>query len=216
MTMTLLQARDRVRALIDDTDANPLSSDDDLDDALTTAQVEVMQFVLSSGSNLLGVEVAKTSSADGVVDLSDVTPMKVNHVHHVLATARMQVLPARSSDFSSTVAAAQTLKIGYVARPAFPAADDDAFVWASTLDAPLLDKLLCLLAASEAWIRSGSKPLEALEVRKAEVRNAILGSLNIPQWTVMPLVAATRYPTQRYASFQWVMTAPDTMQLVYS
>lgn len=214
--MTLTNARAKVRRFLDDTDVNPLVSDADIDDSLATAQYEVQQLLVSSGGNLLTQEASITSSATGSVSLAAIAPLKVVYVQFTIGTQRYQVPPSRSTDWVQTVTAPQTLIIGYVPRPIFPASGAATFTWSGTVDSPVLDKYMVAIAACESWIESGEAPLATLEQRRDQLKRTVLETINVPGWTVMPIASAKRYPHGRNAGFQWVMTARDAMQLVYA
>lgn len=216
MPMTLLEARNRIRLLLDDSDVNPLIADARINDTLKVAQAEVWQRIIGHGSNLFSQEAVVSSTSNGLVDLSTIKPLKINNVQLAYGNTRWQVQPAKLSDYVQLATGIQNLRINYVPRASFPAADGNQFVWStSTVDAPLLDQLMVMCAAAECWIQSGERPLDSLERRKQELKDAIDTSINVPSWQVMPLAAATRYPTSRYAGFQYVIPTTDTMQLVY-
>jgi hypothetical protein len=217
MPISLTTARTRLRRVVDDSDANPLFSDTALDDALRTAQYETTQLVVGAGSNLFNVEAAKTSSSTGAVDMATEAPLKIIYVQLTQGNMRLQVQPARSTDWLGKVLAPQALIVGYVARPTFPPTAGDTFQWGSaTVDAPLLDDLMIVLAAISLRLQVEDGPSPALLAREERLREAAINSLNIPSWTVTPLSQATLYPTGRYAGFQWVMTSRDAMQLVFA
>jgi len=213
---TLAEMRARVRKLIDDTDSNPLNADADVDDALKTAQFEVAQLVVGTGSNLFDTEVTKTSSSTGAIDLSVEKPLKVSYVQFVIGTQRLQVQPARKTDWVAKLLTPMSMVVGYVARPAFPATSGDSFLWGATsAEMPTFDKLMAVIAANELWANANERPHAALEMREQKLREAAVESINIPSWTVMPLISSTRYPTGRYAGFQWTSLTRDSVQLVY-
>ena len=216
MSTTLTAARTMVRNFIDDTDSNPLFTDADIDAALLPAQYEVTQLVVGAGgSNLFNVEATKTATSNGTIDLSAEAPLKVNYVALVVGRSRYQVPPCRNTDWITTVVGPQTIVVGYVARPAFPALAGDPFLWGSTVDAPILTRLMCIIAATELWTKTGDPPLPSLVQREATLREQALASINIPLWTVQPLRQALRYPSGGNAGFQWVMPSRDSMQLVF-
>ncbi len=213
---TLTDTRAVVRRLIDDTDSNPLVSDADIDDALRSAQYEVAQAAVGAGSNLFNVEATKTAASNGSVDLSTEGPLRINYVALVVGTQRLQVPPCRNTDWGRTVSGPQTLVVGYVARPAFPASGATSFLWGSAVAAPLFDKLMAVIAANELWTKTGDPPLASLTSREEKLREQAIASINIPLWTVQPLRQATRYPAGGNAGFQWVSPSRDQMQLVFS
>lgn len=216
MPTALTDMRTVVRRLVDDTDSNPLFSDAEIDDALKAAQYEVAQAVVGAGSNLFNVEATKTASSAGVVDLSAEGPLKINYVALVAGTQRYQVPPCRSTDWRQTVPGPHTIVVGYVARPTFPASGVGTFLWGSSVEAPMLDKLMAVIAAGELWVKTGERPLASLTSREEKLREQVLASINIPLWTVQPLRQATRYPAGGGAGFQWVSPSRDQMQLVVS
>lgn len=216
MTITLTQARTRVRFLIDDADANPLVTDAEIDVALATAQEEVWERVVGAGVNVYTTSAFISSDATGLVSLTSLKPLRVSHVALRNGTAFRNVKPARGGDYSGTVASVQTLRVLYVPRAAFPTLVGDPFVWSTAaVSAPTLDQLMCVVAASDVWVKTGEAPLKSLEMRKAELNASVESKINIPSWSVVPLRASSQFPDDRGAGFLWTMTGPDTMQLVY-
>lgn len=217
MTITLAQARTRVRFLIDDADANPLVSDAEIDVALETALEEVWQRVVGTGVSCYTLYTDITSSGAGVVDLSSVKPLRIVNVAFKQGTIFLQVQASRTSDFIQTVSGPQPLRIWYVPRATFPALSSDPFVWSTAgISSATLDQLLCVIAAADVWVKTGEAPLPSLELRKAELQKAIDEQVSIPTTTVAPLRVTRKFPTHRYAGFQWARVAHDTLQLVYA
>lgn len=217
MPTSLTDTRTAVRRLLDDTDTNPLFADAEIDDALKPAQYEVAQLVVGAGgSNLFNAEVNKTSDATGLVDLSAEAPLKINYVAQVAGSQRFQVQPSRNTDWRQTVQAPTTLVIGYVARPAFPSAPANPFLWGSSVEAPMFDRLMVCIAANEIWAKTGDPPLKALVDREEKLREQVVASINIPMWTVQPLRLASRFPAGGGAGFQWVSPTRDRLQLVFA
>jgi len=217
MTVTLAQARTRVRFLIDDADANPLVTDAEIDVALATAQEEVWQRVVGSGVNVYTQHADISSGSTGAVNLTSLNPMKIVSVAWKSGNVFLQVPPSRPGDYIQTVGQVQPLRVVYVPRAAFPALTSDPFVWATaSISSPTLDQLLCVTAAADVWVKTGEPPLASLEQRKAELQKSVEEQISIPGWSVAPLRAMGRFPTHRYAGFQWVMTGVNTMQLVYA
>jgi hypothetical protein len=109
-----------------------------------------------------------------------------------------------------------SLAISFTQRPLFPVLPGDNFVWGTAaVENPLLDKYMCVIAASELWGNVQEKPHANLAERKAELRDALESSINIPSWRAQPLQQAISFPINRSAAFQWIMTAPHQLQLVY-
>jgi len=217
MTITLAQARTRVRFLIDDADANPLVSDAEIDVALATALEEVWQRVVGSGASCFTISADITSSQAGVVDMTALKPLRIVNVVYATGTIQLQVQPSRTSDYIQKVSGAQPLRIWYVPRATFPALSSDPFVWSTAaISSATLDQLLCVIAAADVWVKTGEPPLASLEQRKAELVKAVEQQVSIPDVTVAPLRVTRKFPTNRYAGFQWARVGHDTLQLVYA
>ncbi len=214
--MNLLTARTQVRFLTDDSDVNPLVSDAEIDAALRSAQAEVWALVISAGVNIYQQTATVSSDAQGRVDLASLKPVKVGTVSLLQGNYRTTVSPCRQMDWSMPVQQVQQLSISYVPRVAFPANDAAEFVWSltSTL-APTLDKLVCAIAASEVWVRTGERPNAVIEQRKSELSIAAVSQTNIPSFTVVSTSAGSRYPRNSKAPYQWVAVQQDLIQLVY-
>ncbi len=129
---------------------------------------------------------------------------------------RLQVPPGSPADRVQNVTGVISLSVAFTQRPLFPLAVGDNFVWGTAaVENPLLDKYMACVAASELWGSINEKPHANLAARKLELKAALEGSINIPGWKALPLKQATSYPINRSAAFQWIMTAPHQMQLVY-
>lgn len=213
MTMTLTQAIARVRFLLDDTDNNPLVSDADITTALQVAQEEVWQLVISSGVNVFNLQAALTSSDAGVVDLSTIDPLAIVNVASTLGgLGRLQIPPARTFDYSSPVLQAVPLVVTYAPRAAFPATGGDPFVWSTAaISSTTLDQLLCHVAASQCWVRTGEPPLASMEKRRQELTDSVTGMISIPSWSATPIGERTSMTS----GMAWIRTAHDQLQLVY-
>jgi hypothetical protein len=214
MTLTRATARTRVRFIIDD----PVVSGDDgvrcakadVEDALLTAMHEAFGIAVDAGANLFQLEQTITTSAAGVGALASLAPQRIVNVSVQQGGYRVPVPPLRPGDVDQLYTRAETLVVTYVPRPTFPAADGDAFVWGSaSINLPQLDKLMVAIAASELKIVD-AEVLGGLEARKAELVRAVEGLSNVPGWSVLPMTP------RRQASLRYMMTAPDTLQLVYA
>lgn len=212
MTITLTQAIQRVRFLIDDADANPLISDAEITSALEVAQEEVWQLVVDSGANLFYQTAALTSSSTGAVDLSGIKPLKIANVSWEQSGVTLQIPPARLFDGLLNVQQSWPISLVYVPRAVFPASPSAEFVWSqSSISMTTLDQLLCHVAASQVWIKTGEPPLASLEQRKVELQKSVENLINIPTWSVTPLGPVG----SRNSGMYWRRSAHDTLQLVY-
>lgn len=214
--MLLSEARARVLRLVDD-DSSKYNVDGlftDIDDALKTAQIETWQTAVASGNSIFVIEAPLTTGATGIGDLTTIKPMKLVNVALKNGTQRLTVPPARFDEAPTNAGAGLILAIAYVPRVAFPSASGNPFVWASANIAdlsPLLDKLMCVIAASELKIIE-NEDNNGMERRKTELRLAVSEMLSIPSWSVLPLDGFSA--ERRGSGFAYVMPAPDTLQLV--
>jgi hypothetical protein len=207
MAISLSAARTRVARLVDD-EAAAVYTTAEIDDALTTAQAEVMRLAVSSGSNVFTAEAAVTTTSAGTADLSSLRPLQIEHVALSAGGARYTIRPARYVDAPANHLATEQLLVAYVASPIFPASEGALFVWGAA-DYPLLDQLMCVLAASELKVKEGEQ-LAGLEKRKEELVGQVASTLHMPGWAVAPLAWARRRP----AHLRYLMTGPETLQLV--
>lgn len=213
--MILTESRTRTRQYLDDEDAtNARWSDTELDDKLKAAQ-NIAWRLVADRCNLWTSETTVNTTSAGVADLSTIKPIRIVSVGISYAgISRWRVPPARVVDGLTNVPVVQTLRIAYVPRPLFPTAPGNAFVWGAgagaAFDTDLLDAHICQLAASMLKVKDGEVN-QGLEAAKQETRQHILDIASIPRFTAMPLDAATR---RRLAPYYWILTAPDTLQLV--
>lgn len=216
--MDLTTARTRVLALADDDDGSRFNVDGTfavVDDALKTAQIEAWTEAVGTGSSSLVQEVSITTSSAGVADLTTIKPLRIDNVALSQSNIRLNVPPARFDQAPTSALISRTLLIALVTRAAFPSAPSGVFVWghANLADAsPVLDKLMIAIAASELKIKD-NEPNPGLEKRKAELRASVESALSIPTWSVLPLDSITGVDNND-SGFSWIMTAPDTLQLV--
>lgn len=212
MTMTLAQAITRTRFLLDDTDANPLVTDAEITTALEVAQEEVWRLVVTSGANVFNQQATLSSSTAGVVDLSSIKPIDVVNVAIVVGNMRTQVRPVRVFDYAHAVLAVYSLAVTYIPRVTFPTLSSDPFVWSTAaISSTTLDQLVCHIAASQCWVRTGDPPNAAIERRKDELLASIATIVSIPSWSATPL---NERGTERDSGIFWVRTAHDQLQLV--
>ena len=212
--MNRANARDRVRYYLDDADA-VLATDDQVNDALQTAQEETWQVVVNSGSTLARRE-EEISAASGAADLATLLTYKPARVITVAekrsADTRLTVLAARPTDAMTKYNNAVTLFVNYVPRVDDITNDTDPFVCGDA-DAPsrVLDDLMCIRAAQALKIAEGEVNA-ALERRAVDLQRLAADQLNIPNVHAMPL-SARRLRTK--SRFRYVMSNPYTLQLVY-
>ncbi len=210
MTMSLTQARARVRFIIDDPSPGVIASDADIDDALTTAQQEVYGIITAS-SNLVQTTGLVSTANDGTASLTALAPKKVCGVAIVQGLMRVQVPPLRAAQMQYRYTAVESLELVYVPRVTFPSAPGNNFVWGSAaLDIPVADKLMCMVAASEIKIVD-AEVLDGIENRKMELQTAINALINVPSWSVLPLGPQNMQPFLRH-----IMTGFDTLALCYA
>jgi hypothetical protein len=213
--MILSDARTRLLRLVDDDGSrwNAAGDNAELDDALKTAQEEVWLRLIESGAGIFEQEAAISSSSAGVVDLTTLKPIKIVALSLVASTSRLLIEPCRMDTSPTNAPGIRTLLITYVPRVSFPANAGAAFVWghANVTATAIYDKLMCAIAASELKIKDGETN-KALETRKTELLDAALRTIDIPDWTVMPLDEFS--DDDRGSGLEYVATAPDTLQLV--
>jgi len=208
--MTLATARARVRYLLDDVAPGVIATDADIDDALTTAMFEAYQFFVQGGANIVQTAGLVSTNTSGVADLTTLAPLRIMGVNIVQGGMRVQIPPLRLAQIQYYYPLAQPLEIIYVPRCTFPTAPGNPFVWGfSTIDLPVLDKLMVAIAASELKIVD-AEILQGLEQRKRELRDAVDAVSNVPSFSVLPM-SPQGQPTLRYA-----MIARDSLALTYS
>lgn len=213
--MLLSEARTRVANILDDAPAARWSTSE-IDTALTSAQAEVMQLAVGSGSNLFRTTTSVSSGATGLVDLTAIRPLRIIDLAQTVGTARYPVLPASIGDIVQTRTGPDQFQLVYVPRPSFPSAAGNPFIWStSQVNLPQMDSLLCFIAASELKVKEGEVNV-GIESRKQELRNTVMSEINVPTWRVMSMRAATRYPTARNSGLYYVVSSPDVLQIAYS
>lgn len=214
MTTTLTSAIARVRFLLDDTDSNPLVSDADITLALSVAQEEVWQLVITSGANIFYQQATLTSTATGGVNVGSLKPLKIANVAKVVDNYRVQIPPARFYDNYTNIQQPIDIVVTYVPRATFPALPADEFVWSqSTISLTTLDQLMIHVAASQCWARTGEPPNAAIEKRKQELMDSINTLVSIPSWSATPVGATDR--GLRDSGMSWIRVAHDALQIIY-
>lgn len=212
MTLTLAQARDRVRLLVDDPAPGVRFLDADIDNALADAQAEAWDFAAGAGVEAGQVQGSATTSSLGVASLTSLSPLKITSVQLIQSSPngfRINIPALRARDATQPYLYAATLLLTYVPKVTFPASSGASFVWGSaSVSLPQLDKYMVVIAASELKIVD-NEVLPGLENRKRELKEAVQGICNVPQWAVTP-VSPSRQPSIRYT-----ITGPDQMQLVW-
>lgn len=213
--MLLSEARTKVLALIDD-DNTRFNGDGlftEVDDALLTAQKEVWQSAVASGCSLFEQETTVPTNASGVADLTTIKPLRIVNVAQILSGVRWLLEPSRLDQAPANAAIVITLAITYVPRLSFPSAPGNPFVWghANITDTSLFDKLMCAIAASELKIKDNEQNT-ALEKRKDELRAAVTEMISAVSWSAIPMDQFSQ--DRNLAIYGYVMTAPDTLQLV--
>ena len=211
---TLTTIRSRVLALLDDAGCEKYNTDalfTDVDAALVTAQLEVFQ-VAAGASDIFAQEASVTTTAAGVGDLTSIKPLRLMNVALAYGVGRLNILPARFDEAPMNYPGIQTLKVRYVARPVFPTPATD-FVWGhvNVTSTALLEQLMCVKAGADLKVKEGEIN-KVIEKRIVELRDAVLSTFSAPGWSVMPIDAYGR--SRRNSGLRYIMTAPDTLQLV--
>lgn len=214
--MLLNVGRARVLKMVDDEDGDRFDEAGDsaeVDAALATGQQEVAQLAFNTGSNIFAQETTVTTSSAGVANLTSIKPHRIDYVSISVGGERLNVSPVRFDEAPANASGVQTLGIVYVARPTFPATPSDPFVWghANVTSTAILDQLMCVIAACDLLITEGEVN-RVLEQRKEELKAAVLSTFSVPGWSVTPIDSFT--VGGRDSGLGYIMTAPDTLQLV--
>lgn len=217
MAMTLAQMRSRIRKAVDDVARKRWDADGnntDVDGAIAIAAVEALNVAVNAGSTRFRVTETFSSTSNGVVDLASVRPLRIHAVRVASGAAPHQgfdeILPLGQSGFTSLHPFVETLSITYTPAPVVDEMVSDSVVWGADVDAPELDALTCMLAASSMKVDEGEEN-PALERRKAELMRAVQTMPDVMTWTVSP-GASGRWGYPR--SFFWVLSGASTLQLV--
>lgn len=209
--MLLSEARTRVRRHVDDEDSVRFV-DAEVDDALRSGQIEAHRLAYLSAPSLFAVEGSISTTSAGIADVSALAPARILNVAVSSGSQRLTVSPVRMDAAPTDAAGVQSLKITYVARVSFPTASGNPFVWGhANVNGDDIAALMCILAAGELLIKDGAVN-QALESREAKLRASVASAAGIPGWTVLPLDSFSDPGAQ--SCFSYVMTAPDTLQLV--
>lgn len=210
--MLLSAARTRVLALVDDAEGVKFVGTTEVDDALSTAQEEVYELIVGTGSGLFTQEASVSSSSAGLVDLTTLRPLKIVSLSQVTGGARLAIFPSQYEPLQN-YAAIETLKIVYAPRPTFPASAGTAFAWGHTNVTAVkrFESLMCMLAASELKVKEGERN-GPLTDRIATLRQSVEDSVTPSGWAVIPLAG---YPGGTTSRLKYTQTAPDNLQLVF-
>ena len=216
--MLLSEAIQRVRFLIDDRDENPLVTDSDITIALQTALDELWQLTVDSGANLYTLTATLTPNATGEIDRTSINPIKVVALAWQSGQVFIDIPAARP--YEGTVAAVgggMTVRIIYVPRAVFPASGASPFIWSTAAIADaVLDQLLCAIAASQVWVRTGEPPLPSLTRRIDELKKSVASKINIPNVTVArPHRRVTGMGGSPSGGMRWQRYQHNKIQLVY-
>lgn len=209
MSVTLAQARTKVRGWIDDAGGGsaPRWSTTEIDEALRAAQEEVARLIVDHGSELLRTTALVSSDAVGVVDVSSLAPMRVVGLSLVIGTTRYPLPRTSIGGYREARPGVESLVVIYDVLPTFPLDANASFLWGVSGSNTPLDSLMCAAAASDLKIKEGEDN-PALERRKAELQALVLGQ-------IPATVSRVRYAGAR-GGFGWApTTSPTTFALVY-
>jgi hypothetical protein len=204
MSLTLTQARTRIRNILDDAD-DVKWSDDEIDSSLAVALEQALEEAVAAGVSGFEITESFALNSDGYVSLLTQNPLKITNVAMLMGSTRMFVAPSRRRSMLSTATGTSgTLEITYIPKPTFPASDSDVFTYGSTFpNSNTLDQYICFLAASELKIKEGEiNP--GLEQRKAELSLAVRNTCSNPSTYIMPY--SNTYPSyQNRSYFTWIL-----------
>lgn len=213
--MILSDARLRLLRLVDDAAQVRFPTDQILDDALSMGQQMAWGAVVSANRPMFQQETSITTSVAGVADLTTIKPVwPLGPVSQNINGWRMKISPGRLDDGVQNALIAQPLLINYVARAIFPTAAGNAFVWGSALitQTAMMDALMLACAACELTVTVGALNA-ALEAQREKLMESVAAQLSGTGWSIIPLDSLTESGAPE-SFYQYVMTAPDTLQLV--
>lgn len=214
--MLLSDARTRTRRFLDAVDdagtADSRFGDGEVDAELKAAQSSIWRMVADRCS-LWATETTVTTTSAGVGDLSALNPIRILNVGLSMGgITREQVQPARARDGMTNLPLVATLRISYIPRPTAPAVAGDTFTWgasaAAEFDTELLDKAVCIRAALALNVKEAEQR-PRLDAEWQRIEAEILRIASIPRFSARPLRGR-----QGKSGIFWMLTAPDTLQLV--
>lgn len=212
--MLLSAARTRVLNHLDDADGTRFNVDGaytEIDLELRSAQQEVWQECIGTSPSSFTQEGSVTATA-GVATLTSLAPALLLSVATYSNGVREKVSPVRLVNQPQNYTQTRDLRVVYVPRVSFPASAGAEFAWgARTAGVDFLDALTCALAAKSLGIkiRMSNPPLDD---RIQDLTRKVREVLAVPGWAVLPLDAYSDPGCDSGLGF--VMTAPDTLQLV--
>lgn len=214
--INLTQAIARVRFLIDDQDVNPLVSDAEITVALQTSLDEVWQMVVGSGANLYTQLIDVMTAPDGSVDMTAINPIKIVSVMWKTGNVLVPIIPTRPGAGTFLVTGAPiNIRIIYVPHAVFPATPVTNFVWSTPdINNAVLDQLLCAVAASQVWVKTGEPPLPSLSKRIDELKQSAFEEINIPNTMVLQVRALGRRGSSS-RTMSWQRVQHNKLQLIY-
>lgn len=216
--MLLSEARTRTRRYLDREGDTTLFADTEIDDELKSGQLVAWRLV-GDKTNLWTTETtALSTNSAGVCDLSTIKPLRIVSVAITAGgISRWVIRPARVVDGLTNMPFISPLRISYVPRAAFPSAPANPFLWGPggsgvDIDAALLDRLVCLLAAKALKVKLGDDGVnKSLDEAAAQCREDVKSMLSVPRYNVTLLDGALR---RQNAPYFYIMTAADTLQVV--
>jgi hypothetical protein len=212
--MLLSAARTRVLNHLDDADGTRFNIDatfTEIDLELRSAQQEVWQECIGTSPSSFTQEGSVTATS-GVASLTSLAPALILSVATYAGGVREKVSPMRLVNQPQNYTSTRDLRITYVPRVSFPASASNEFAWgARTTGIDFLNALTCALAAKSLSIkiRMNNPPLDD---RIQDLTRKVREMLAIPGWAVLPLDPYSDPGCDSGLGF--VMTAPDTLQLV--
>jgi hypothetical protein len=215
MSITLAQARTRVRFLVDDL-SGTVADDTQTDAALASAQQEAFHLAVNYNPNMFSQDLAWSSNSSGVITFSTAMPpyipMRIVSVAVLDGTRRYIVPPSRTNDVSEFASVTETGRMTYVPSVSFPSGSGVQFYWGdSTINIPPLDEYMCALAATQIKINDGELNT-ALESRLNRLQRTVEKFVNPSSITAMPMDDTGNARRSKYV---WVRTSSTTIQLAY-
>jgi hypothetical protein len=215
--MLLSEARTRLLKLVDDHEGVRFDADGDaveLDAALRTGQAEAWALAVQSNRALFRLTASVSSSSAGLVDLTSLGAMlPLESVAMTQGPWRGKVSPASISEAAPLVEGVHTLSVAYLPLAVFPASAGTAFAWWNAAAvAPHLDMLTLCFAASDLLIKDAAVN-QALELRKAELRDTITARLSGSGWSVLPMDELAG--VDRRSGLAYVQASATSIQLVH-
>lgn len=173
MALTLTQARNLVRQLLDDSSTDTEEqrwSDSEIDLALEAGQEEVLLTLLGRHA-MKRTEVALSS---GVADLSSLQILRLDAVELKTGQVYTPLDQATGMDGGDEPAIGGTVRVTYLGKPTFPASASDPLFAAGALPFSLagIERVVCLRAAQHLLPKDADVN-RALDISEASLRAAL-------------------------------------------